>query len=552
MFFSSKSLQRVWIQTIMQRRRLGRLLPMTKPSDLADSFARVVFLLRDVPDDREAQKSAFRDLLVRISGQPIRFTVGNGRLLVDGDQVEPETPGTVALRRQLLGHGVGDLSIPSGLNPGQLLTVVRAVAAPVGAWPRMQQLADHFTVSGVEGIGILPPEPSAAVTATAPSPRRTPAPRPALPEDSAGKTPDDGAIDALGPDAANEESVGLLHFVTMEVTSLGRLDELLIELDRTPDSPEASGLLNEVMAFGDNAMQTEEWEDVVRVAGALVRLEAKAGDESQRRLYGIAMRRLISRSALEKVARLLPQSEQRAEVTQVLRRVGADATEVLIQLLCAETNVGHRRVYFNAVTQMTEGTDLLVHMLGHDEWFVVRNVAELCGEMRLEAAVPALARRLAHLDERVRRAATSALGRIGSANTMEPLRKALQDTSPQVRMQAATSLDGVRARNLVPALARLIEEETHVDVQREMLHALGRIGTPEAIETLILASQPSRGLFRKKPLGIRVEAIEGLRLGGGPAAVAALQDLEKDKEESVRAAAGQALKTALNNPSRES
>lgn len=533
------------MRSILQRRRLGRLLPMTRSSALADSFARVVFLLRDIPDDREAQKSAFRALLVRITDQPIQFTVGNGRLLVDGEEVEPETPGTIALRRQLLGHGVGDLVIPPGLNPGQLLTVVRAVAAPVGAYPRLQQLADHFTVSGVDGVKISPPTPAAAVTATEAPPRPTPAPRPAILSEPTPKPRDDSEIKALGPDAANEESVGLLHFVTMEVSSIGRLDELLIELERNPDSGEAGELLNEVVAFGDTAMQKEQWGELVRVAGAITRLEGNARDESQRRMYGIAIRRLISKTSLEQIARLLPQSDQRAEATAVLRRVGADATEVLIQLLCNETDVGHRRVYFNAVTQMTEGTGLLVHMLGHDEWFVVRNVAELCGEMRLEESVPALAKRLSHSDERVRRAATSALARIGSPGTMEPLRKALQDVSPLVRLQAAAGLEGTRARNLVPALTRLVEEESHADVQREMLHALGRIGTPDAIETLIRASQPAKGLFKKKPLGIRVESVEGLRLAGGPAALAALQDLSKDKDDSVRKAAEQALKTVL-------
>jgi HEAT repeat protein len=524
---------------------------MTRSSAIADSFARVVFLIRDVPDDREAQKSAFRALLVRITDQPVRITVGNGRLLVDGEEVEPETPGTMALRRQMLGHGVGDLSIPPGLNPGQLLTVIRAMAAPVGAYPRLQQLADHFTVSGVDGVKIRAPDPGAAVTATEAPARQTPPSRPAILTEPAPRPADDGEIKALGPDAANEESVGLLHFVTLEVKSIGRLDELLIELERDPDSAEAGELLNEVVAFGDTAMQKEQWPELVRVAGALVRLEGKTREESQRRLYGIALRRLITRTTLEKIARLLPQSDQRAEATAVLRRVGADATEVLVQLLCAENDVGHRRVYFNAVTQMTEGTELLVHMLGHDEWFVVRNVAELCGEMRLEAAVPALARRLGHSDERVRRAATSALGRIGSAPTMEPLRQALQDTSALVRMQAASALEGTRARNLVPALARLVEEESQADVQREMLHALGRIGTPDAIETLIRASQPAKGFFKKKPLALRVEAIEGLRLGGGPAAVAALQDLARDKEDAVRRAAEQALKTVLSASSRD-
>ena len=516
---------------------------MTRSSAIADSFARVLFLLRDYPEDKEAQKSAFRALLVRITDRPVRFLVSNGRLLVDGEPVDPETPGTVALRRQLLGHGVGDLSVPAGLNPGQLLLVVRSIAAPVGSYPRLQQLADHFTGSGVNGVVLAPPLPSSAPAPEAPPPAPQ---QPAAPEPRTVTSQDD--IRALGPDAVNEESVGLLHFVTLEVQSIGRLDELLIVLERDPDSPESGELLNEVLMFGETAIQKEQWSDLVRVAAVLVHLESKVTDESHRRLYSIALRRLITKSSLEQIAQMLPQSEQRAEVTNVLRRIGADATEVLIHLLVSETDVGHRRAYFNAVTQMTEGTDLLVHMLGHDEWFVVRNVAELCGEMKLEAAVPALAKRLTHSDERVRRAATSALARIGSVGTMEPLRKALQDTSPLVRLQAATGLEGSKARNLVPALSRLVEEESHVDVQREMLHALGRIGTPEAVETLIRASQPAKGFFKKKPVGIRIEAIEGLRLAGGPAAVAALQDLEKDKEESVRKAAGQAMKTVLGTP----
>ena len=238
--------------------------------------------------------------------------------------------------------------------------------------------------------------------------------------------------------------------------------------------------------------------------------------------------------------------EYRADATTLLlRRMGADSTEILMRLLIAEQDVGQRRTYFNAVTQMTEGTEAAGAHVGHDEWFVVRNVAELCGEMKLEAAVPALAKRMTHSDERVRRAATSALVRIGSAGTVEPLRRALQDTSAAVRLQAATGLEDARAKNLVPALTRLIEEEAHPEVQREMLHALGRIGNPDAVEALIRASEPGRGLFKKKPISIRVEAIEGLRLAGGPASKAALQDREKDKEDEVRRAAGLALKSPM-------
>ncbi|MEO8295082.1 MAG: HEAT repeat domain-containing protein [Gemmatimonadota bacterium] len=506
---------------------------MTRSSAIADSLSRVVFLIRDQPDDREAQKSAFRALLARVSEQPVLIATQNGTLAIDGEAAGPDSPGADALRRQLLSHGIGELGIPSSLTPPQLLTVLRALAAAPGTFPRLQQLADHFTVSGIDGVIIAPPLSAIAPQYTDLAP----------PSENA-TTPDPKPI-GIGPDAVNEESVGLLHFVTMEMKSIGELDELLLTLEQDPNSPKTGDLLNEVLAFGEITAKKEQWQDLLRAAATLVHVEDQVTEESHRRLYSIAIRRLVGRRVLESFAQLLHVPESRNDATLVMRRMGADSTEVLMQLLIAEQDVGQRRAYFNAVTQMTDGTELLVHMLGHDEWFVVRNVAELCGEMKLEAAVPALARRMTHVDERVRRAATSALGRIGSPGTIEPLRRALQDTSALVRIQAATSLEGPRAKNLVPALARLIEEEAHPEVQREMLHALGRIGTPEATDILIGASRPGKGLFKKKPVALRVEAIEGLRLAGDQGARAALQDLQQDKSEEVSRSAGLALKSLM-------
>jgi len=513
---------------------------MTRSSAIADCLSRVVFLLHDTPEDKEGQKSAFRALLVRVSDQPVSFATTDGRLLVDGEPAGPDVYRVGDLRRHLLAHGIGELKVPGSLSPSQLLTIVRALGARPGTFPRLQQLADHLVAAGIAGVEITPPIPasiSAPPTLEPPSPEL--APRISAPVNL---TIEESEILALGPDALNEESVGLLHFATLELQSIGHLDELLIVLEQDPDSAKAGDVLNELLAAGDGAAQKEQWRDLVRAAAVLVRLEGRVQDESQRRMYNIALRRLVSRSSLEHVALLLRQQEQRTEALAILRRIGADATEVLIHLLISAQDVGDRRVYFNALTQMTEGTDLLVHMLSHDEWFVVRNVAELCGEMKLEAAVPTLAKLVTHADERVRRAATSALAHIASPATIEPLRRALQDTSPAVRLHAATALDGPRVKNLVPALSRLLEEESHPEVQREMLHALGRIGTADAVDVLIRASQPPRGLFKKKHLAIRLDAIEGLRLAGDPQAVATLANLEKDKEDEVRRVAQRALR----------
>src|SRR2546430_12608119 len=62
-------------------------------------------------------------------------------------------------------------------------------------------------------------------------------------------------------------------------------------------------------------------------------------------------------------------------------------------MLVDAPGMSERRAAFDALTQMTQGTEQLVQMLDHHEWFVVRNVAELVGELGMEDAIPALSRR---------------------------------------------------------------------------------------------------------------------------------------------------------------
>jgi HEAT repeat protein len=222
--------------------------------------------------------------------------------------------------------------------------------------------------------------------------------------------------------------------------------------------------------------------------------------------------------------------------------MGADATEVLLHQLATATSATERRGYFNALTQMTEGTGLLVHMLTHDDWFVVRNAAELCGEIKLEAAVPELTKRIHHEDERVRRSVAGALARIGTQAVVEPLRQALKDASPLVRLEVAQGIQGRGLRALAMALAVATEGETKPDVHNEMLLALGRIGTPEAVQVISKAAEPGGKFLNRKPLATRLAAVHALGLAGAPA-VSFLRHLLQDDSAEVRAAAQRALAT---------
>src|SRR5439155_649369 len=103
--------------------------------------------------------------------------------------------------------------------------------------------------------------------------------------------------------------------------------------------------------------------------------------------------------------------------------------------------------------------------------------AELAGELALEEAVPALAKQLEHEDERVRKAVALALAKIGSSSAAEPLRRALRDKSPEVRIQAALGVGGRKSAALAMPLVAAMEEEADEAVERELILALGRIGS---------------------------------------------------------------------------
>ncbi|MGH7538624.1 MAG: HEAT repeat domain-containing protein, partial [Gemmatimonadales bacterium] len=100
---------------------------------------------------------------------------------------------------------------------------------------------------------------------------------------------------------------------------------------------------------------------------------------------------------------------------------------------------------------------------------------------------------------------------------------------------------GRKASALAMPLVVALEEEKDPEVVRELIFALGRIGSPDAVQALIKISQPSGKLFSRKPSALRITAVEALRVAGTPAAVGTLQSLIGDGDKQVRAAAQQAL-----------
>ncbi len=318
--------------------------------------------------------------------------------------------------------------------------------------------------------------------------------------------------------------------------------DVVAQLTRDPTAPGVGDLLAALVHHVELALKQRRPDQLLGVISAIVRVEETVPEASgMRRQYAIALRRVYTKSALDALVYLLPEPKYRADAVAALRRGGAGAVEVLMDRLVAAPTMDERRSAFDALRHMTEGTDQLVHALEHREWFVVRNVAELIGELGIEAAVPALARQLEHEDERVRKAVALALAKIGTRAAVEPLRRALHDPSPEVRMQVALGIGGQKSAALAMPLVVAMDEEKDETVLRELILALGRIGSPDAVQALIKCSQPAGRIFGRKSAALRLAAVEGLRLAATPAARGTLDGLADDGDKQVRAAARAAV-----------
>lgn len=488
---------------------------MAAPQEFAAQFSRTLDLFRD-PAAKEEQKAQFRALAGLLKDEGVTIVAQDGRLAVNGTTVDGNT-----LLQRLDLHSVHEITIPADPPVAEVFELLRGLAEQAGE----EDLATRLRASAKRIVVTMHTfsfeTPVAKVTPDVPA-----------------SSPPPAAADI--PEIARESTLEHAAFSPAAAASQST-HQLVAQLQEKPDGPQVGDLLAVLGRQLEAAMKNRRVNQALDIVAGIVRAEAQVSDATRRRQYSIALKRMYSKALLEAVAEVASHPADREASLLVLRRAGEDGVEVLLDLLVAAPTVEERRGIFVALTGMKEGTDQLVHMLGHHQWFVVRNVAELAGELGLEEAVPALGQQLDHEDERVRKAVALALAKIGSSAAAEPLRRALRDRSPEVRIQAAIGVGGRKAAPLAMPLVVAMEEEKDDAVERELILALGRIGSAAAVQALIKFAQPGGRLFGRRPAALRTTAVEALRLAATPAAVGTLEGLIDDGDKHVRAAAQGAL-----------
>src|SRR6266513_1615130 len=561
---------------------------------LATRLAHCVSLFRD-PSAKTEQKKEFRALLGLLQETAVTLRLASGGSGIELNGVPCEGAGVAVLVQRLDLHGIGEIALPVNPPPAQLFELLQALADQPGA----HDVASRLAAAGANRIRIAPAGPAASPSPAAPrgpvaSSEDFGAREPVLPNPD---TPVDRRSGALGTEGIlRGESMRDIKSVPLKGVPLvthdppppkaadalpgtvdrasrrgkGGAEELLSLSSERHPGPVARGAAPSPPPAAPPASPppvpdpppAAEQEPAQAPAapapsGARSALPPGAADvlaELERhstapRQYTIALRRIYAKPVLEGLSRLLGAPKHRAAAVAALQRGGAAGVEVLMDVLAAAPTVGERRAVFDALKHMTEGTDQLVHMLEHSQWFVVRNVAELIGELGLEDAVPALGKCLDHADERVRKAVGLALAKIGTRGAAEPLRRALRDRSQEGRMQVALGIGGRKSSALAKPLVVAMEEEKDEAVVRELILALGRIGSPDAVQALIKWAQPTGRFFGRKPSELRVAAVDALRLAATAVALGTLEGLSDDSDRGVREAARQAV-TELKRKSR--
>jgi hypothetical protein len=520
---------------------------MDHSTTFARHFARLVYLLLHEPKNIANQKAALRLLVAMAKEGEVTLALRDWQVVANGSLLPAQFEGVQDLGAQLIGHAVTELVAERDATAADLLGVARALATEPVPGHGGRNFADKLAALGAKTVRVTLSIGARRNTRDVVVPQEEPPP-------ARHNTRDVAVVAQTEPPPRRlSTEIGVMRGLTdtylsqfaAPETSRGSISNGFAQLDATTSVNETTKLLDGVAGSAETAFREGDSETLALAMVGIVKREASATDANIRRAYGAAVRRLAKKPILAAVAPLLAtHREMYNDLFAVFARTGDDGAEALIEQLNAAQSLADRRVYFDSLRKLHAGIQVLIHHLGDSRWYVVRNAADLLGEMSASEAEPKLAELLQHDDDRVRKAAVSALSKMTGAGAVKGLAASLDDDAPGVRVRAAAALGNSKTPAAANALIKHLEREEVPEVQHACLASLGKIASGDAIRFLTKAAQPEGRLFKKKSTAYRVAAVRALGEARTPAAMGALQNLLHDKEKDVREAVFWAVRSA--------
>lgn len=494
-------------------------------------FARLVDVLRKEEWSSDEPRAALEAVCEHVDRQSATIRLIDGRLSVEGLGAPQDVPFVRTLMRLMENHDVGEFRLAYRAPPVDVYELAVALARP----PTDTPIAERLAALNTSSITVLT---SAEVAASRARRKEGIAAvfAPDAPDGGAGGD-ERGADDLPADFVPAERGAAYGQMLELNDASSTTLAAAVRRLKGNPDASELTKGLNAVAAGLTTAVREKREPEAIDALIAVIKQEEEEQHEDIRHRYGVALRRMLLTEVLTPLVKYLLDPLYATDVSRIMKRAGERGTQMLLDLLVEAPTFAERRAYMQALRQADEGTDMLIRMLEHPEWFVVRNVADLAGEMGLKDAIPTLGRAVEHRDRRVRLSAGLALAKIGTPAAMKFLGSLLHDEEPAVRMQIVKAVSGKEQRALAMPLVNAADSEEDDEIRSEIYRALGRVGSDNAVTALIKASEPSGLLKGRRNALQRLAATEGLVAAGGDRAIEALRVLSVDKDKHVRAVA---------------
>lgn len=540
------------------------------------AFSQVVWLLVYRPGSSSEQKQALRAALLETQEEGFVVSLAElNRAIAAAASLSPmpnELPWLSELAARMAGHSVGLLDFAHGAKAVDVLGVARVLAMSSvqgdegAAFDARLQSLQLTTVSARLGRAgfVRKPTPIAGARIPFATPARTPAMGMSAMEGAAmegrplgvhrrglsrrvgigSPTPSVAMSRLPSPEDDDDVTPERDQMVEAAFTQTGQrvgLDAQLARLMGVLTGDAAPALLADLTRTCEEMARDGLWVDVAQALHALVRRERDVTDVDVKRAFLINLRHLFKPGVLRGLAQLLARRRDlRPAIEAVFVRAGDVGADVLIDLLVSSSLASERRAYRTALAGCPAAVEPLMHLLQDPRWYVVRNAAELLGDMGAEAADGKLLGALKHGDARVRRSAAGALARLGTARGVYALQPLLSDGNAAVRLQVVHGISSARLPRSVPALVQALEREDDPEIQSALLASLGMHPTDEAVIRLAEAAQPGSLLYRKAST-FRLAAVHALAEAGTPAALSALRALQGDRDRAIRSAVERAL-----------
>jgi len=250
-----------------------------------------------------------------------------------------------------------------------------------------------------------------------------------------------------------------------------------------------------------------------------------------------------------RIGKVLEREEVRLEeVNAYLSLLQKNSIQPLVKLLGELKNSKARRVFCDALSEIgKDAIELLIPFMEDRRWFLVRNIVYILGRIGKEESLPYIQKAFNHEENRVRREAIQALGLIGGQKTVGLLVRALTDDDVRIRCMAAINLGKAGKKTGLIPLVEIVQSKDFYKREpveiKAFFNGIGMAGSDEVVPVLQDLLERKSWFGRGKTDEIRIGAAHALAMIGTPDAKAILEEGKNSKDETLRDACTQALKS---------